>query len=217
LAPFISSLTTNISNSCLNTFVTAGSVESGVLCAQFAEQIEPTIDGFEDLFSFIPGFNPTQLINEFQANCSSILNGYLSALPTTPFLAPQCVNPLNCNTSTGLCEAAGYIATETPYCDYLSPSSGIRTAIGCLSFQSNPLINALLSWAIGISGGIAIILIIIASFQITTATGDPKRLTAGQDLLFSAIAGLILISLSVVLLNFIGVNVLGLAGMGFNI
>jgi hypothetical protein len=78
----------------------------------------------------------------------------------------------------------------------------------------SPTINALLSWAMGIAGGIAFILLIIAGFQFTTSAGDPKRAKAAQELITSALAGLVFIALSILILNFIGVRVLGLPIFG---
>lgn len=67
----------------------------------------------------------------------------------------------------------------------------------------------------GVGGGIAFLLIIYAGFLIMTATGDPKRIQAGQELLTSAISGLILLVLSVFVLKFIGIDILGLCKFGF--
>jgi len=90
---------------------------------------------------------------------------------------------------------------------------GINTAIGCIPINdSNALIGFILRWAIGIGGGIAFILILVAGFQIMTSRGDPQRLQAGKELLTSAIAGLLLIIFSVFILQLIGVNILGIPG-----
>jgi hypothetical protein len=67
---------------------------------------------------------------------------------------------------------------------------------------------------VGIGGGIAFLLIIYGGFLVMTSTGDPKRLQAGQELLTSAIGGLILLILSMFILNVIGINVLGLDKFG---
>lgn len=90
---------------------------------------------------------------------------------------------------------------------------GVNTAIGCLAVgDPKLLITQLWGWAIGLSGGIAILIIIYAGFQMVTAEGDPKKLQAGQELLTSAIYGLIVIICSVVILNFLGVTVLQIPG-----
>jgi len=87
---------------------------------------------------------------------------------------------------------------------------GIDTAIGCIPIENTTFINFILRWAIGVGGGIAFLLIVFAGFQIMTSAGNPERLKAGQELLTSAIAGLILLIFSVFILRIIGVNILGI-------
>ena len=89
----------------------------------------------------------------------------------------------------------------------------INTAIGCIPiYDSGALIGWVLRWTIGIGGGIAFILILVAGFQIMTSRGDPQRLQAGKELLTSAIAGILLIIFSVFILEVIGVDILGIPG-----
>lgn len=97
-------------------------------------------------------------------------------------------------------------------------NKGVNTAIGCLMAGDPKIfISQLLGWGVGIGGGIAFLMIVLAGFQMVTASGDPKKVQAAKELLTSAIAGLVLIVLSVVLLNFIGVSILGLNSLGFSI
>jgi hypothetical protein len=84
-----------------------------------------------------------------------------------------------------------------------------------LDITGRATIETLLRWATGIAGGIALAVLGYAGFIITTATGDPKRVQAGRELVTSAFAGIFLIATAVVLLNFIGVDVLGLGSLGF--
>jgi hypothetical protein len=95
--------------------------------------------------------------------------------------------------------------------------NGIKTAIGCLNVltDTNTFASQLLGWAVGIGGGIAFLLMLYSGFMIMTAQGNPDRLKAGQELLTSAIAGLILLILSVFILRFIGIDILGLNKFGF--
>lgn len=96
----------------------------------------------------------------------------------------------------------------------LCADGGIDTAIGCIPFGStDALVGFILRWAIGVGGGIAFLLIIVASFQIMTSSGNPERLKAGQELLTSAIAGLIMLVFSVFILKLIGVDILKLPGL----
>lgn len=87
----------------------------------------------------------------------------------------------------------------------------IDTAIGCIPVENtNEFMGWILGWAIGVGGGIAFLLIVYASFMIMTSQGNPERLKAGQELLTSAISGLIMLIFSVFILKFIGVDILGL-------
>lgn len=94
-------------------------------------------------------------------------------------------------------------------------TNGINTALGCISIDNwDSLVETILKFAIGISGGIAFLLMVMAGFMIMTSRGDPKRLSAGQELLTSAIMGLLLLIFSVFILKIIGVDLLGIQGFG---
>lgn len=91
----------------------------------------------------------------------------------------------------------------------------INSAIGCIPVKdTNAFMAWILKWAIGLGGGVAFLLIVYAGFMIMTSRGDPKRLSAGQELLTSAIMGLILLIFSVFLLKLIGVDLLKIPGFG---
>lgn len=93
----------------------------------------------------------------------------------------------------------------------------IDTAIGCINAlgDQNQFLGQILLWAVGVGGGIAFLLIVYAGFMIMTAAGNPERLKAGQELLTSAISGLILLIFSIFILRFIGIDILGLDRFGF--
>lgn len=94
--------------------------------------------------------------------------------------------------------------------------TAINTAIGCIDFQdTNGFVGQIFKFAVGIGGGIAFLLIVYAGFTIMTSTGNPERLKDGQDLLTSAISGLILLIFAVFVLKVIGVDILGLGKFGF--
>jgi hypothetical protein len=101
-------------------------------------------------------------------------------------------------------------STTVPTCTSQGVT-GIPTAIGCIPFGTpEALTTFFLRWALGIGGGIALLLIIYASFIISTSSGDPRRMQGGKELLTSAIAGLMLLIFSVFILRILGVNILGI-------
>lgn len=100
----------------------------------------------------------------------------------------------------------------TESCD----SGKVSTAIGCIPVSNtNDFVAFILRWALGVGGGIAFLLIIYAGFMIMSSSGNPDRLKAGQELLTSAIAGIIMLIFSVFILKVIGIDILGLSNLGF--
>lgn len=99
------------------------------------------------------------------------------------------------------------------YCDPPN-NTKIDTAIGCIPIREREdFAGWVLGWFIGISGGIAFLLLLWSGFQIMTASGNPDQVRAGKEQLTAAISGLILIIFSIFLLRLIGVNILSLPGI----
>jgi Type IV secretion system pilin len=123
------------------------------------------------------------------------------------------IDPNGTNPSTDCCKV------NNPGMDVRCPgdNTGINTAIGCIHVLGTPetFLADILKWAVGIGGGLAFLLILYAGFMIMTAAGNPDRLKAGQELLTSAISGLILLIFSIFILKFIGIDILGLCNFGF--
>ena len=98
-------------------------------------------------------------------------------------------------------------------------TNGINTAIGCIpvlnSDNGTAFAGFILRWGIGVGSGIAFLLIVYGGFMVMTSAGDPNRLKAGQELLTSAISGLILLIFSIFVLKFVGIDILGLGAWGF--
>lgn len=92
----------------------------------------------------------------------------------------------------------------------------VETAIGCISTKAdgaNSFFGSIIKIAVGLGGGLALILMLYGVFIVTTSAGIPDKLKSGSEIITSAIAGLIFILLSVFLLNLIGINILGLPGL----
>jgi len=94
-----------------------------------------------------------------------------------------------------------------------NPNTEIDTAIGCINVSSpNAFARSLLTFALGVGGGIAFLLMILGAFMAMTSRGNPDRLKAGQELITSALSGLLMIIFSVFLLELIGVKILEIPG-----
>jgi hypothetical protein len=108
-------------------------------------------------------------------------------------------------------------STSRTYAQMCLGGNGIDTAIGCIPINdTNDFMGWILGWGVGVGSGVAFLLIVYSSFIVMTSQGDPSRLKSGQELLTSAISGLIMLIFSVFILKFIGVDILGLNNFGFN-
>lgn len=90
--------------------------------------------------------------------------------------------------------------------------TGIFTAIGCIPSEPRALVNGLLKYGTLGAGGIAFLLMLLAALQMITAEGNPQSIKTAQERFYSAIIGLLFIIFSVLLLQVIGFDVLGLKG-----
>lgn len=106
---------------------------------------------------------------------------------------------ISCNTSSGTSEEGG---------------KGIMTAIGCIPSQPQQLVEGLLRYGTLAAGGVAFLIMIIAALQMITAEGNPNVIKTSQEKFYSAIIGLLLIVFSVLLMQVIGFDLLGLQGFG---
>ncbi|KKQ13874.1 hypothetical protein A3E66_04920 [Candidatus Daviesbacteria bacterium RIFCSPHIGHO2_12_FULL_37_16] len=90
--------------------------------------------------------------------------------------------------------------------------TGIMTAIGCIPTEPKALVEGIVRFVSLASGGIALLIMIFGAFRMITAVGNPDSIKAGRDQFISAIYGLLFIIFSVLLLQFIGVDILGIPG-----
>ena len=74
------------------------------------------------------------------------------------------------------------------------------------------MVNDILRIGIGLAGGAALLLILYGAFNTTISQGNPERIQQSQQIITSAIIGLVFIILSAALLHFIGIEILSLPG-----
>ena len=98
-------------------------------------------------------------------------------------------------------------------CSTVTGKRGINTAVGCIAVKPVEFTQDFLTVSIGIGGGIALLLLLYATALITLSQGNPQKIQSGQQIIAAVIQGLILITLSVVMLNFLGINILNLPGL----
>lgn len=103
---------------------------------------------------------------------------------------------------------------EVPGCTDVKGNPGVATAIGCIHTNPTELTKDVLTFTIGISGGLAFLMMLLGAFQMLTSAGNPETLNAGKDRLTSAIIGLLFIVFAVLLLQIIGVGILSIPGFG---
>jgi hypothetical protein len=91
----------------------------------------------------------------------------------------------------------------------------INTALGCISTDivSGQFLIDSYKRLTPLSGGVALLLILIGTTLVTTSSGDPKKLGIGKSIITSAITGLLFILGSIYLMNLIGFRILQLPGL----
>lgn len=83
-----------------------------------------------------------------------------------------------------------------------------ETALGPISTDATEFAQNFLSIGLGLAGGIALIFMVYGSMRVLISGGDPKRVSEGREIIIAAIAGLLFIILSVLILRFIGISLL---------
>lgn len=96
---------------------------------------------------------------------------------------------------------------------YCPDGKSINTALGCISTTAEGFVGSILTIAISLGGGIALLLILYGTFIVTTSAGIPDKLNEGQETITAAVQGLVFIIMSIVLLNLIGIKILQIPGL----
>ena len=86
------------------------------------------------------------------------------------------------------------------------------TGFGSIATDPAGFVQSIFALLLSVSGGVALLLIIRAGYQLLTSQGKPEQLQAGRDQLIAAIVGLVFLIFSLVLLQLIGVDILHLPG-----
>lgn len=180
------------------------------------------------------GFSPIQIDQKFitlgshqvslrKSDVASV--GYSSPICSTTFTVGTTSNPGGVVT---IGPGGGIVVNEPatssgkliPGCNdptdksYDPNNPAISTAIGCIHTNPDQLVKDLMTFVIGISGGIAFLLMILGAFQMLTSAGNPDTLRAGRERLTSAVIGLLIVIFALLLLQIIGFDILRIEGFG---
>lgn len=115
-------------------------------------------------------------------------------------------------TSLKICEQ---IASDQPTkaeCQRCSEKPGVWTAIGCIETSQEGIVSALVKLGLGVGGGVVLLMILGASFKLSTSKGDPKATDEAKEMITNAIGGLLFIIFAMVLVRTIGIDILKIPG-----
>jgi len=88
----------------------------------------------------------------------------------------------------------------------------VDTAIGTISTNPAEFVQSVFKIVLGLSGGIALILIIISGYKYMASQGNPEAVKSASEGLVSAIIGLLFIIFAFVILQIVGVDILKIPG-----
>lgn len=114
---------------------------------------------------------------------------------------------LDCNTVDGLLFRPLSIQSGQ------SPGVGRDTSAdttSALPKNVRNVVDFLVTFGIGIAGGVAFLMLVYGSLKLVFSAGDPKAVGQGREVITAAIIGLLVIVFSVFLLRLIGISILGL-------
>jgi len=123
-------------------------------------------------------------------------------------------NPFNLCEQVSDDTASGQSKSPRQACKDCQDTNGIWTALGCIPTDGAGTVRTFISIALGMAGGIGLLMIIAAGAMFALSQNDPTKVNSARDLLTSVIIGLLFIVFSVTILQFIGVTILQIPGFG---
>lgn len=90
----------------------------------------------------------------------------------------------------------------------------VSTAVATFDTTPTGFIKSLFGILLSLAGGIALLLIIYAAFQLLVSQGNPEKVQGARETITSAIIGLLFLIFSLTILQIIGVEILHIPGLG---
>lgn len=102
---------------------------------------------------------------------------------------------------------------ERSQCESCTGSGGYWSSLGCFNGnQSEFITKNIFGTGVSLAGGISLLCIMFAAFQMQTSSGNAEKIKKAQELLTNCITGLMVIIFSILILKIIGVNILKIPG-----
>jgi len=93
-------------------------------------------------------------------------------------------------------------------------TKGVNSSLGFIPSDPVCLVKWILGNSILLGGGLAFLLSIYGGITLLLASGNPEKIVQAKQTITSAISGLLIIIFSLIILRFIGVNILQIPGFG---
>lgn len=90
----------------------------------------------------------------------------------------------------------------------------VYTALGCIRVDNKGLAEDVVRLFLGVVGGAALFFMIMAAFIFTTSQGETNKVKQAKEMMTAAISGLFFIVFSIFILQFVGVSILRIPGLG---
>lgn len=144
--------------------------------------------------------------------------------PPSPTPTPVIIPPLPPCAQWGVWNGSEYVGVAD-ISQYLNPNGSFNpannincikviTGIGDINPGPKTLVARIFGLVLGLSGGIALILIILSGYRFMTSGGNPESFQSAKDMLASAIVGILFVIFAFVILQIIGVDILHIPGFG---
>lgn len=122
------------------------------------------------------------------------------------------------NQNAGCCTVPDRVVIGKIQSPCLNPSeefcSKIKTAFDFVPTDAAGFTKWILGFVLSISGGILVLLLILAGYKLMTSQGDPEKIKEARERVTSALVGIFFIIFSFVVYSFITSNILALPGFG---
>lgn len=112
-----------------------------------------------------------------------------------------------------ICASIDSKSGEKGRCEACADSGGYWSSLGCFSGNLSEFISQkILGTGVGIAGGISLLCIMFAAFQMQTSSGNAEKVKKAQEMMTNCITGLMIIIFSILILKIIGVDLLKIPG-----